>query len=121
LMDSELVEDAQAILHGDRQIDRINRRMEALAQQCPIAKRLRTIPGFGPTSSAELSGEIGALTRFTSEAGLAVYLGMAPLDRSWRPPTTRQAHQKRKHPLPERTDDLRGAAHDRRTRIARLL
>jgi hypothetical protein len=46
----------------------------------PEVDRVRTIPGFGKTSAAELAGEIGTLGRFTSEASLALYLGMAALD-----------------------------------------
>ena len=32
-------------------------------------------------SAAELAGEIGTLDRFSSEASLALYLGMCPLDK----------------------------------------
>ena len=39
-----------------------------------------TIPGYGVICSAELAGEIGTIERFASEASLALYLGMAPLD-----------------------------------------
>ncbi|HRQ66796.1 MAG TPA: transposase, partial [Xanthomonadaceae bacterium] len=49
---------------------------------CAMACRLRSIPGFGITGTAELSGEIGSLQRFDREASLALYLGMAPLDHS---------------------------------------
>ncbi len=47
-----------------------------------MACRLASIPGFGAVSTAELAGEIGTLERFRGEASLALYLGMAPLDRS---------------------------------------
>jgi transposase len=43
---------------------------------------LRSIPGFGPTCTAELTGEIGVVGRFAKESSLALYLGMAPLDNS---------------------------------------
>ena len=43
---------------------------------------LLSIPGFGDTSAAELAGEIGTVARFESEAGLALYVGMAILDNS---------------------------------------
>lgn len=82
LADADIVDDARAILDDDARIDRINRQIEAAAADCPMAARLRTIPGFGPTGTAELAGEIGALERFEKEASLAVYLGMAPLDNS---------------------------------------
>lgn len=44
-----------------------------------MASHLCTLPGFGITSTAKLSDEIGALYRFHTEASLALYLGMAPL------------------------------------------
>lgn len=82
LADTDIVTDAAASLALDEQIEVLNVRIDALARDCPMATRLRSMPGFGPTGTAELSGEIGALERFGSEASLAVYLGMAPLDHS---------------------------------------
>ncbi|MGH8596213.1 MAG: transposase, partial [Gammaproteobacteria bacterium] len=82
LADTDIVADAEAILALDAQIKVLDTRIETTAGDCPIARRLRTIPGFGATGTAELSGEIGALQRFDSEASLALYLGMAPLDNS---------------------------------------
>lgn len=82
LADSDLVEDARTILDLDERIGRLNRRIDAVSAECPIAQRLRSIPGFGSTGTAELSGEIGALARFETESSLALYLGMAPLDNS---------------------------------------
>ncbi|GBE15868.1 transposase IS116/IS110/IS902 family protein [bacterium BMS3Abin14] len=41
-----------------------------------------SLPGFGPTSTAELAAEIGTIGRFETEASLALYLGMAILDNS---------------------------------------
>lgn len=82
LYDADIVADAQAILELDERLNALNQRIEATAADCPMTQRLCTIPGFGPISAAELSGEIGNLSRFNSEASLALYLGMAPLDRS---------------------------------------
>lgn len=82
LADADIVTDARAILQLDEQISRLNDRIDAVAATCANAQRLRSMPGFGATGAAELAGEIGELRRFTSEAGLAVYLGMAPLDHS---------------------------------------
>lgn len=82
LAETDLVNDAQAILALNEQIDALSRRIEDAASCCAMAQRLRSIPGFGLTGTAELSGEIGVLSRFDSEASLAVYLGMAPLDHS---------------------------------------
>jgi transposase len=82
LADVDIVADAAAILALNEQIKAVNRRIEQAASACAMACRLRSIPGFGITGTAELSGEIGSLQRFDREASLALYLGMAPLDHS---------------------------------------
>jgi transposase len=82
LADSDIVADAAAIRALNEQIKALDTRIEATARDCPMACRLRALPGFGATGAAELSGEIGALHRFNTEASLALYLGMAPLDHS---------------------------------------
>jgi len=82
LADADIVADAAAILTLNEQIKALNMRIEATARTCPMTCRLRTVPGFGVTGTAELSGEIGTLDRFDTEASLALYLGMAPLDHS---------------------------------------
>jgi transposase len=75
-------EDAAAILELGRRIKALDAEIAKLAGASAMARRLISIPGFGPTCSAELAGEIGAIERFASEASLALYLGMAPLDNS---------------------------------------
>lgn len=82
LADTDLVDDARTILALNDKIERIKCRIEGTALDCPMAKILRSIPGFGAIGTAELAGEIGALARFPGEASLAIYLGMAPLDNS---------------------------------------
>ena len=56
--------------------------MQLLFATSTLAHRLESIPGFGEVTVAELSGEIGTVDRFSDERGLAVYLGMAPLNHS---------------------------------------
>jgi len=56
--------------------------MKSLIGQSILATIIKSIPGFGIICSGELAGEIGTMERFKSEAGLAIYLGMAPLDNS---------------------------------------
>jgi transposase len=56
--------------------------IKVAAADSALAQTLLTIPGFGDTSAAELAGEIGSVARFESEAGLALYTGMATLDNS---------------------------------------
>ena len=74
-----IIQDAKRILELLREIHELDKAMEKLAAQSEIAQRLSTIPGFGKTSIAELAGEIGTMERFSSEASLALYLGMSPL------------------------------------------
>jgi len=77
-----IVADAQRVLELKGQIRVLDASIGSLVKRSEIAARIDTIPGFGPTCSGELAGEMGALERFASEASLAVYLGMAPLDDS---------------------------------------
>jgi transposase len=74
-----IVDDAKRILELHQQIHALDEAMAKLAAESEIARRLSTIPGFGKTSIAELAGEIGTLSRFSSEASLALYMGMSPL------------------------------------------
>lgn len=76
---SMIITDAHCILDLLKQIEGLDKAMEPLSEKSEIAKRLGTIPGFGKTSVAELTGEIGTFERFESEASLALYLGMCPL------------------------------------------
>ena len=75
-----IVSDARRILELLEQIAALDEAMEPLAAESEIARRFSTITGYGKTSVAELAGEIGTLDRFNSEASLALYLGMCPLD-----------------------------------------
>jgi len=75
-----IISDARRVLELRDQIAALESAMEDLAASSEIARRLATIPGFGPVSTCELAGEIGTLERFASEASLALYLGMCPLD-----------------------------------------
>ena len=77
-----IVADARRLLALKGEIAALDRLIEPLTEACETARRVRTIPGFGPTCSGELAGEIGAIERFATEASLALYLGMATLDRS---------------------------------------
>ena len=77
-----IVADARRILALKREIKALDEAVEQLVRESELARRIDTIPGFGPTSSGELAGEIGTLERFRGEASLAVYLGMATLDDS---------------------------------------
>jgi transposase len=76
-----IISDAKRTLELLEEIAALDRAIEELSQESEIVRRLSTIPGFGATSVAELAGEIGTVDRFPSEASLALYLGMCPLDK----------------------------------------
>ncbi len=77
-----IIKDAQRLLELKAEIARLDKTILALLPQSDMAKKLKTISGFGETCSAELAGEIGTIDRFASESSLALYLGMAVLDNS---------------------------------------
>ncbi len=75
-------QDAMRILELNRQIKALEVETARIAAKSAIACQLASIPGYGAVCTAELAGEIGTIARFRSEASLALYLGMAPLDNS---------------------------------------
>lgn len=81
-MGKMIVKDAKRILDLVREIEELNKEIEGFIPQCKISSTIKTIPGFGPISSAEIAGELGTINRFPKEASLALYLGMGVLDKS---------------------------------------
>lgn len=77
-----ILQDARRILALGKDIKAMDQKIAAIAAHSELAQSIGGIPGFGKTSMAELAGEIGTLERFETEAGLALYLGMAALDNS---------------------------------------
>ena len=77
-----IVSDARRILELIEQVETLDHEIARVAQDSAMAGHIDSIPGFGPTCSAELAGEIGSMERFRSESSLALYLGMAVLDDS---------------------------------------
>ncbi|OGT00516.1 MAG: hypothetical protein A3H99_03750 [Gallionellales bacterium RIFCSPLOWO2_02_FULL_59_110] len=74
--------DAMRILSLREAIIQLELQIAELTAQSGIAQRLLSMPGMGSVCASELAGEIGNIERFKDEASLAVYLGVAPLDRS---------------------------------------
>jgi len=77
------------IIADARRILELRARIKALEAQCapllnasPIARQIDSLPGFALVCASELAGEIGAIDRFAKEGSLALYLGMANLDKS---------------------------------------
>jgi transposase len=77
-----VLQDARRVKALNADIDALDCAIKAAASDSALAPTIQSIPGFGDTTTAELAGEIGAIERFESEAGLAVYTGMAALDNS---------------------------------------
>jgi transposase len=75
-------EDAHRVLELDHKIKALEAKIAEVAKGSKIARVLLSIPGFGPTCTSELAGEIGTVERFSKEGSLALYLGMATLDNS---------------------------------------
>jgi len=82
LVGDMIQQDAARILELKQQIKALEEQMAQVAEKSSIAGQLASIPGYGSVCSAELAGEIGTIERFRKEASLALYLGMATLDRS---------------------------------------
>jgi len=76
-----IIRDAKRILQLTQEISELEKLMEELIPQSQIATRILSIGGFGLVCAAELAGEIGTVDRFPSEASLALYIGMAVLDK----------------------------------------
>ena len=82
IVSAMILQDARRVQALNADIDALETSIQATASESALAQTILSIPGFGDTSAAELAGEIGAIERFESEAGLAVYTGMAALDNS---------------------------------------
>jgi len=54
------------------------RRIEDLAKSDELCKRLMTVPGIGPSTSARFVAAIDDITRFESAHKVEAYLGLAP-------------------------------------------
>lgn len=77
-----IVQDARRVKALNADIDQLDKAIKVAVSESELAQTIQSIPGFGDISAAELAGEMGTLERFASEAGLAVYTGMAALDNS---------------------------------------
>lgn len=82
LVSSMIQDDARRIIELNEKIKQIEVQIEQLNEQSVVSTLIRTLPGFGLTTSAEIAGELGTIERFRGESSLALYLGMATLDNS---------------------------------------
>jgi transposase len=74
--------DAKRMLELRQAIVALEEEIAVLTTQSAMAQRLLSMPGFGVTTASEVASEIGNIERFRDEASLAIYMGVAPLDRS---------------------------------------
>ena len=65
-----IIRDAKRILELQGDIKQLEKHLEEISKESEIAKRLQSIAGFGLVCIAELAGEIGNISRFTSENSL---------------------------------------------------
>lgn len=77
-----ILQDARRIVELRQIIKELEAQMKALSAESREATLIESVPGFGPTCSAELAGELGTIERFATESSMALYVGMAPLDNS---------------------------------------
>jgi transposase len=77
-----VLQDAKRMLELHYAVEELNKTIEMLNANSELAARLMTLPGCGTVCAGELAGEIGTISRFPSEASLAMYVGMAVLDKS---------------------------------------
>lgn len=78
-VNSMIISDAKRLIELKKEIKLIECEIEKLSDESDVAKRIKTINGFGAICSAELAGEIGSLDRFSNEGSLSLYLGMTAL------------------------------------------
>ena len=79
---SMIYDDAIRLLELKAQTGKLKKEIALLNESSEIAKVIQTIPRFATITAGELAGEIGTISRFKSEASLALYLGMTNLDNS---------------------------------------
>lgn len=60
------------------EIDELTKRVEKLARENKVTKRLMTIPGIGPITALQYVVEIDDPTRFRNSRAVGAYLGMTP-------------------------------------------
>jgi len=77
-----ILEDVKRIIDLNQIIQKLDEQLDELESRSEEAKIIRSIPGFGQTCTAEIAGEMGTVDRFAKEASLALYFGMATLDKS---------------------------------------
>jgi transposase len=82
LVRSTLAEAGREIREMEARVRSVERQLEAVAAQLPVAGLLRSIPGIGVLTATGLVAAIGDVQRFPSGRHFASYLGLTPRERS---------------------------------------
>lgn len=77
-----LAEAGQEILDLEQRLRTVELQLQAIAQQMPIARKLRSIPGIGLITATALVAFVGDARRFPSARHFASYLGLTPRENS---------------------------------------
>lgn len=77
-----LWEACREIREMERRIRDVSTQIEALGEQFPAYRRLRTIPGVGPLTTTALLAFVGDARRFDTGRHFASYLGLTPTEHS---------------------------------------
>ena len=77
-----LAEAAREVAELERRIHDVEVQLEGLAQQSPLVRRLRTVPGVGLLTATAIVAAVGDLKRFPSARHFASSLGLTPRESS---------------------------------------
>lgn len=69
-------------LYLTEQIEKIKERLSAQAEEDPLEKIYRSLPGVGPTVARALANELGDMAQFSNEKQLFSYTGLTPREHS---------------------------------------
>ena len=92
--------------HLNREIAKVDKRLEASARADAVTKRLMTVPGVGPVTATTFVATLDAVGRFQDARQVAAYVGLVP--REWsssevqrRGPITKAGSRRLRHLLVE--------------------
>ena len=77
-----LAEAAREVTALERRIGEVEAQLEGIAQQSPLVRRLRTVPGVGLLTATAIVASVGDLKRFPSARHFASSLGLTPRESS---------------------------------------
>src|SRR6185503_13148598 len=69
-------------LYLNEQIENVKAKLEKQAEEDPLEKIYRSLPGIGPTVARVLANELGDMSQFSNEKQLFSYTGLTPREHS---------------------------------------